>query len=67
MRRHSRTGWVPEETKENRLLEDCGLDRHSLQDSTDFILKTKKEAEKRYVGRKLKRVRVSVEVDVETL
>ncbi len=68
MRRISVTGWVEDWLRENVLLEDCGLDPHRLRSRIkDNVWATKKEAQKDVGRGGLKRVRVTVEVDVEEL
>ena len=73
MKRISVTGWVPIEESETVTLEECELEPTEIRARMQAVLEKKKaDALKRYavsVGTPsgVKRVRVTVEIDVEVL
>ena len=73
MVKRSITGWVPEDEKENHTLSHAGLDKDGLVDMIEgVVFKTKKEAVAWGNNEvpaivKMKKVRVTITVDVEKM
>ena len=66
-RRISITGWVPEDENETKTLRECSLSAKEIRQTIrGAIPKTKVEA-KDLFSFGIKKVRVTVEIDVETL
>lgn len=67
MRRYSKTGWVPKDERETAILNNVGLNGDTIKRILKNIIPRKTVAIASFDGVELKKVRVSVEVDVETL